>query len=99
MRYSFRIITFAFIFVTLTIFCDCKASEIFNYNMHQQVLRKLSLDHGDLKNYKKIFSHLKKQDFAKVDELAAKIENPLLIGTINALKYLDKKYSSQPREL
>lgn len=95
----FQIIITACTFFLITASSDCKAENIFDYNIHQHVLRKLSLDRSDIKNYKKIFSQLKKQNFTKIDELSAKIENPLLLGTVKAAKYLDKKYSSQPAEL
>ena len=88
-----------FCFYLISVPLAASAATIFNHNIQQQVLDHLSIEKSDIKKYKKIFTNLKKHKLSELPELMDQLEDTSLLGTIQALKYLDSKYSSSPEEL
>lgn len=75
------------------------AEEIFDINIHQQIIRRMLIDKSDIKNYKKIFKYLKQNDIKNADKYIAKIDDNILLSTVKAVKYLETPYVSSPEEL
>ena len=57
------------------------------------------LSDKDIARYRSIFSAQEKGDWQEADALIAETENPILLGTIQAQRYLHKDYTSKPQEL
>ena len=74
-------------------------SEVFDSSLQQKIVNRTGVDKSDLKKYKKIFKLLSEKNISGADEIMADIDNPILMGHVLAVKYLNTSYKSSPEEL
>ena len=67
--------------------------------LYEEIMQKNDIDNSDISKYKNIFWAIEKADFAKADELANELDNDILLGHVEAEKYLHAKYKSSCMEL
>lgn len=95
-----RIISVACLFIGLAaVFPVYAEINIITPKIYEQIMDRLQISSSDVKKYKHIFRAIKKGDFETVDNRAAKLDNPILMGHVLAEKYLHNKYKSSPAEL
>ena len=74
-------------------------TSVIDSSCYNQLWGKLNIDKDDVTLYKKIFRAIEKEDIEEADDLADKVENPILMGHVQAQKYLSKTYKSNYEEL
>ncbi len=57
------------------------------------------LSASDIATYREILAAQKKADWAKADQLIATLQDPILVSSLMADRYLHRQYESQPKKL